>query len=193
MTTPPLYILRHGETVWNAEKRMQGRLDSPLSAKGRRQAITQNSILRACNLTGFVAFSSPRSRAFHTASLALDGLLPRIETDARLGEIGVGVWEGLLRSEIPSIHPADGTEEGTLAFYERAPSGEGFAALKSRCSGFLSELSSPAVLVTHGITSRMLRLILLGLEMSEIGSLPGGQGVVFHVGNGVQTKLTLGA
>ena len=52
---PPLYILRHGETVWNAENRLQGHFDSPLTARGRAQAEAQNAILRARDLTGFTA------------------------------------------------------------------------------------------------------------------------------------------
>ncbi|ABG32360.1 histidine phosphatase family protein [Roseobacter denitrificans] len=189
MMYPPLYILRHGQTEWNAQLRIQGSLDSPLSDLGRAQAKQQHEILRSRDLSGYRAFCSPQGRAFHTASIALDGLCPRIDTDPRLVEIGVGAWEGLRRDQLGTDPHMDETEEGALDLYERAPGGEGFDALRNRCTAFLRDLTGPAVLVTHGITSRMLRLIVLDMETHEIADLPGGQGVVFHLSDGLQTKL----
>ncbi|MEO9650494.1 MAG: histidine phosphatase family protein [Roseobacter sp.] len=193
MMYPPLFILRHGQTVWNAEHRVQGRLDSPLTPLGREHAEMQNAILRGENVEGFSAYSSPQGRAFHTASNALTGIVSEIETDVRLKEIGVGEWEGLYRKDLSNDLPVDESEESALQLYNRAPGGEGFSALRDRCENFLAELSKPAILVTHGVTSRMLRLVLLNKKTSEIGQLPGGQGVVFHIDNGIQTKLTLRA
>ncbi len=193
MNYPPLYILRHGQTVWNAEHRIQGSLDSPLTEKGRAQARMQRNVLAQCELSGFEAVSSPQGRAFHTASLALEGLFDRIRTDPRLAEIGVGRWEGLARSELILDRSVDESEESALDLYERAPDGEGFAALRRRCAEFLDGLQGPAVLVTHGVTSRMLRLVLTDRDISEIGLVQGGQGVVYYLENGVQKKLSIGA
>jgi probable phosphoglycerate mutase len=193
MNYPPLYILRHGQTVWNAERRIQGSLDSDLTQTGISQAEAQRRILERRDLAGFSALSSPQGRALRTADLALSGLVARIETDQRLREIGVGAWEGLRRIEIAPDAPADESEESALELYEKAPRGEGLHALRDRCTSFLSDVQGPSILVTHGITSRMLRLILLGMSTGEIGDLPGGQGVVFFVENGVQIKLSIGA
>ncbi|WP_299504847.1 histidine phosphatase family protein [uncultured Roseobacter sp.] len=190
---PPLYILRHGQTVWNAEHRIQGRLDSPLTAEGKAQARAQNNILRGLDLKGFQAFCSPQGRAFHTASIALEGLVPAVHTDPRLAEIFVGAWEGLRRDELVVDRPVDESEESALDLYERAPGGEGFQGLHARCTAFLADLQGPSVLVTHGITSRMLRLIILGKDIAEIGMLPGGQGVVYHLEDGEMHRLTIGA
>lgn len=193
MQHAPLYILRHGQTIWNAEQRFQGRLDSPLTPRGIAQAAAQRKLLEQCDLTGFEAVSSPQGRAFHTAALALVGLVPRIETDARLSEIGIGAWEGRLRAELDPDGAHDESEESALSLYETAPGGEGFSALHARCRAFLEELRGPAVIVTHGITSRMLRAILLNLGIGNLDQLPGGQGVVFRVENGRQTKLSIRA
>lgn len=194
MTTyPALYVLRHGQTVWNAEHRIQGRLDSPLTDRGREQALIQRRLLEQCNLDGYQAQCSPQGRAFHTASLALEGLVAAIHTDVRLQEIGVGDWEGLRRDELVIDRAMDESEESALDLYERAPRGEGFVALHQRCKGFLDDLQGPSVVVTHGITSRMLRLIATGRDMSEIAMTDGGQGIVFRVENGKQTKLSIGA
>lgn len=189
----PLYVLRHGQTVWNKEHRIQGRLDSPLTEQGKAQAGFQNVILRKLDLTGFQAICSPQARAFHTASIALDGIFQTITTDSRLAEISVGEWEGLRRGDLVAGRPTDESEEDALWLYERAPGGEGFEALHTRCVDFLASLSGPSVLVTHGITSRMLRLIALGKDISQIAMLPGGQGVVYHVEEREMNCLSIGA
>ena len=184
---PPLYILRHGETVWNAENRLQGHFDSPLTARGRGQAEAQNAILKVRDLTGFRALSSPQERAQQTARIALDGLLP-FQPHRGLAEIGIGAWAGGCRETLLSRCPE---ARDTFDLYEMAPEGEGFAALEARCRGFLDALTGPHVLITHGITSRMLRLIVLGRDRSQLRDIEGGQGVVFHLAGGVQTRLAL--
>jgi probable phosphoglycerate mutase len=183
---PPLLILRHGETEWNAEGRLQGHHDSPLTAIGIAQAEAQRDVLALIDLSGFGAYASPQGRAFRTAAIALAGLVPEIETDPRLSEIGLGQWAGMKRDEVLALC---GLEDG-LGFYALAPEGEGFAALEQRCRAFLADLERPAVLVTHGITSRMLRCIALGKDRAELAALPGGQGIVFHLENGIQRQLS---
>ena len=186
---PELYILRHGETVWNAENRMQGGLNSPLTAQGRSQAIRQNRILAEIDLSGFRAISSPQGRAFETAAIALAQHIPMIRTNDRLREIGVGDWQGKIREGLWEGPPVEDGPDGPIAFYEHAPGGEGFDALEARCLDFLAELQGPAVLVTHGITSRMLRTLILGHGRAGLGRLPGGQGNVFHLKDGIQSQL----
>lgn len=189
---PELFILRHGETEWNAEGRMQGGLDSPLTARGRAQARAQGAALLAAGVTGttHALWSSPQGRARDTAfilrvALAAEHMSPpRLRTDARLREIGQGGWEGRTRPEIAQRWP--GSQEGGDPFlaYDAAPGGEGFIAIRARAEAFLLELDGPAVIVTHGITSRFLRGVVLGLATSGLGQLPGGQGVVYHLRDG---------
>lgn len=188
MTYPELYILRHGETEWNAENRMQGALNSPLTEKGRAQAAAQAKIIARLSLDGFKAICSPQGRAFQTAGIAVAPYFDAITTDARLREIGVGDWAGKLRDGLWD-GPLTETPDGPIALYEHAPGGEGFDALETRCRAFLADLDGPAVLVTHGITSRMMRSILLDVPRTDLGDLPGGQGNVFHLKNGLQTEL----
>jgi len=190
MTYPPLYILRHGQTVWNSEQRIQGSLDSPLTELGKAQAAQQRVILNDLDLNGFDAVSSPQGRAVETAKIALPEVFLRIRL---LREIGVGAWEGKRRADLPQTTVGTESEDGALGLYQSAPGGEGFDGLHKRCISFLDGLSGPAVLVTHGITSRMLRVVLLGREVCDLGSVDGGQGVVFYLNDGVQTKLSIGA
>jgi len=185
MSFPELYILRHGETTWNAENRMQGALNSPLTDKGLRDAARQGVILAGLDLTGFAFLTSPQGRAFQTAGIALAGIADSISTDERLREIGVGDWSGRLRNELPRPKGKD----AVMAQYEMAPNGEGFARLKLRCRAFLADLQGPAVLVTHGITSSMIRGLVVGEKAHAKPPRHGGQGAVFHLRDGDQFLL----
>ena len=191
-TYPDLLIMRHGETEWNREGRMQGALDSTLTRLGRQQAAEQHAILKRIGIDGWRVLSSPQGRALQTAEIAVAGL-GEIETDDRLAEITVGTWSGRLRqdclAELPSDAVVEDTPDGALALYEYAPHGEGFEALRIRAQSLLDSLTGPTVLITHGITSRMLRAIILGQATENLGKLPGGQGVVYSLSGGVQTKL----
>ena len=86
-----LYLLRHGETEWNREGRIQGSQDSPLTARGRAQATAQADILarEVPQLWQLARYCSPLRRARDTARIALDGLVPvidrRLREAARLG------------------------------------------------------------------------------------------------------------
>ena len=186
---PELYILRHGETEWNAEGRMQGALNSPLTQAGRAQAARQAEILARIDLSGFDILCSPQGRAFETAAIALARQVTHLRTDDRLREIAVGDWAGKVRSELPGADAFVDGPDGALELYERAPGGEGFGALEVRCAAFLSSLTGPSVLVTHGITSRMMRAILTGEGASGLANMRGGQGVVYHLKNSVQKRL----
>lgn len=186
---PEVYVLRHGQTAWNAAGRMQGGLDSALTPAGRAQALRQAGILAACDLSGFEPWCSPQGRAMSTAALALPSTLGAPRTDPRLREIGVGLWEGRLRGEIAELAGAEDEGGRGLAAYDLAPGGEGLKALEARCRAFLSERRSPLVIVTHGITSRVLRLVLTGQDLGRIDAIGGGQGIVWHLRDGVQRRL----
>lgn len=188
MSYPDLYIARHGETEWNASGRMQGRLHSALTPKGEAQARDLGRILKSHVSSGTRYITSPQTRAVHTAALALSHSVAMIETDARLCEIDVGAWQGRIRDELQVTGDIKMTPDGPLAFYEQAEGGEGFPALRRRCADFLGSLNGPCVLITHGITGRMLRAVALGMDDEGLVDLPGGQGVVFHI-SGDQQKI----
>ena len=187
MAYPEIYVLRHGETEWNAEHRMQGRLNSPLTAKGIAQAERQGEIMRALGRDDLDLLCSPQGRAFQTAAIVF-AHAQTITTDAKLCEIDVGLWQGRLRQELVLECDLKETPDGPLALYEHAEGGEGFVALRERCRQLLDSLPGPTALVTHGITSRMLRLVYLGWDTGRMDELPGGQGVVHHL-SGVDQEI----
>ncbi|PRY94937.1 putative phosphoglycerate mutase [Hasllibacter halocynthiae] len=184
-----LLVLRHGQTRWNAEGRWQGRLNSPLTPLGIRQATRQGEILAGLDLSGLAAFSSPSGRAIETAGIAVAPHLDPVRTDDRLMEIDVGRWSGRLRGELMPMRPDEEFGDEALDLYWGAPGGEGPGPLRARCTAFLGGLRGPAVLVCHGITGRMLRAVALGLGDDALGDLPGGQGVVHRIAGGAQEVL----
>ena len=186
MIYPELYILRHGETTWNAENRMQGWLNSPLTPKGEADAARQGAILVGLKLNGFKYKCSPSGRTIQNAGIACAQIAEAVHTDIRLREIGVGDWAGRLRDELPQGKGDD----PYMAQYEMAPNGESVEVLSARCVAFLADLDGPAVLITHGITSRILRSIVVGPSALANSSIHGGQGCVYHLKDGVQNLLT---
>lgn len=186
-TGPRLLLLRHGETEWNRQGRLQGRKNSPLTDLGRAQARQQGTILKQINgIEGFDAVCSPLGRAQETARIALVsvGKLPRL--DPLVAEINAGDWEGKTYRDIVG---SDDTFEDSemMRLFLTAPGGEGFDALRGRCAAFLSELERPTILVSHSVTLCMIRGLIRGLSQKDIEALDRPQGVVYDVKMGQET------
>ena len=92
-TIMKLYIIRHGETPWNAEERLQGQTDIPLNENGIRLAKITGEALK--DVPFDFAISSPLKRARQTAELVLAGRQIPVLEDARIEELSFGSWEGL--------------------------------------------------------------------------------------------------
>ncbi len=186
---PDLYILRHGQTEWNLLKKYQGQQDSPLTTLGRAQAVTQGEILQR-QLKGrkLPAFTSPLGRAAHTAELALLPLGQQARHDSRLKEVHFGAWEGKTYLEVFGPQDID-SAANRLELYFGAPEGERFADIERRCRAFLNDLDGESLVITHGITSRILRGIWLGLPQEAVLDLPIGQGCVYHLHSGAEHCL----
>ncbi|MFQ5623467.1 MAG: histidine phosphatase family protein [Paracoccaceae bacterium] len=190
---PEIYVLRHGQTEWNVAGRHQGRSDSPLTEVGRAQARRQGAILKSAGVggRGLPAYCSPQGRAAATADLALAPIAAVPTLDDRLREVSMGAWEGLTMEEIEARRPElffAGIDP--LMRHFEAPGGESFDATCARCLDFLESLTAPSVIVTHGITSRVLRGLWLGLGADGMCDMPGGQGCVYHLCEGRQTRLS---
>lgn len=186
---PEILVLRHGETEWNAIHRMQGRLNSPLTAKGHQQAADQHATLSGQDLSGFRFFASPQGRAFQTAAIALSGLADHIETTDALCEIDMDIWAGKTLDQVFAQMGVDPADHRPFDIYNWIPGGEKLPGLFLRCQQFLENLEAPAVLVTHGVTSRCLRLIAMGRKVEDLFEIPGGQGVVHRVKDGIHQTL----
>ena len=182
---PPLYVMRHGETEWNVAGRLQGAMDSPLTPRGVDQARAQARVLARLGCAEAQWRVSPQGRAIETATIVRGTPPDPSDLDTRLREIEVGDWTGKDRRTIaqsnPTLFEADG-----LAWYDHAPGGEGLSALAARVSEFLMSLDRPTVIVTHGITSRVLRCIATDLPWEALDQVGGGQGIIYEVSLGKQ-------
>lgn len=181
---PDLLVLRHGQTEWNLAGRFQGRQNSDLTELGRAQARQQNSILSVHGGNFPDHFSSPQARAYETAKIALGQ--SEVAQDVRLAEVAFGDWEGMTRSYIKT--QITGNFDDHQWFFQ-SPGGESYADMASRVRAFMDDLTGPAIIVTHGVTSVVLRGLWLGLSMEELAVLPTVQGCVYRLANGQETIL----
>ncbi len=190
---PELLLLRHGQTEWNRDGRFQGALDSPLTPEGRAQARAMGRALADLGVGPAThrARTSPQGRAAVTALLALAPLGLGATEDPRLAEIGMGDWTGLTRAEIAARWP--GPEgEGFLAFYARCAGGEPLEAVAARARAALAALDGPAVVVTHGVTLRLLCAAAMGHGLAEAEGYALRQGCVVRLAGGRMEVLEPG-
>ncbi|MDE4173656.1 histidine phosphatase family protein [Phaeobacter sp. PT47_59] len=186
---PKIWLLRHGETEWNAERRVQGQLESRLSERGighaRRQAEIMAPILTAENPPCFV---SPLGRAQQTAEIALAAR--RFETDARLAEVHAGDFQGHRLADLKEADPGYFERNSTpMDMFCEAPGGEGYGPFYARTLAFLETLSGPSVVVAHGLLGQVMRGIVCGLDRPALAQLENGQGCVYVLERGVETVL----
>ena len=186
---PPLIIFRHGQTEWNREGIFQGRLDSPLTTMGRQQAEALKDLVAPLLDGGdWQAFTSPAGRAKTTAALSIEPLGFEPIRDERLLEVDVGDWAGMTASEMMEIAGPDVPDDPFLRNYH-APGGESFEEMCARVQSFLDDLTGPSIISTHGITSRVLRGLVLGLDMEGMRQIEGGQGCIFLLKDGKQQRF----
>jgi probable phosphoglycerate mutase len=185
---PKLWFLRHGETHWNRQKRIQGQLESQLTEKGVRQAHMQARLIRPVLRQGPACFVSPLGRAQETARIALGDT--RYKTDTRLAEAHAGRWQGLLRADvITDANNGLHQDINALELFLSAPEGEGFADLQARIVDFLKGLSGPSVIVGHGLWGQVLRGLVRGLPRAAMGGLSNEQGCIYLLDKGRETVL----
>ena len=159
MPRPILYFVRHGETDWNLERRLQGQHDIPLNALGRSQAQRCGAILHDLLARSgrpadqYDYLSSPLGRARETMELmrVAMGLDPGgYRTDARLMEMSFGRWEGFTFAELQA------REAPALAERERdkwgfvLPGGESYAQLEVRVRAWYEGIERASVVAAHG-------------------------------------------
>ncbi len=186
---PKIWFLRHGETEWNAEGRVQGQLESDLTPRGLLQAQRQAELIRAAlGPLRPPCFVSPLRRAQRTAEIALAG--HRLHTEPRLSEVHAGGLQGLTRDEIAQQYPQiDPHARSALSLFCAAPDGEGFARFHDRVLDLLMGLEAPSVLVAHGLLGQVLRGIICGLDFEEMEALPNEQGCIYVLEQGQETVL----
>lgn len=163
-----LWLIRHGETLWNADRRFQGWSDVALSERGREQARLLGVRLQSTPAFDAV-YTSDRQRASETARLLVGDSVPLI-TDQRLREINFGKFEGLTMTEIRERYPVD------AALWENdiqanPHGGETLTTVAERVGGFLqdqrAQINTPpkrVMVVAHGGTLGILLSLAVGAD-----------------------------
>ena len=157
-------MIRHGETAWNAERRSQGWLDTPLNEHGQMQANLLGDHVRE-----HYEFERVISSDLTRCTMTADALGLEYSTDERLREINTGVFAGLLIADIREKFPnvVDAWHQG----YGHVPNGESWLDLVARIGGFLADsgildIEGDVCLVSHGGTIRALLSVFLELHVN---------------------------
>jgi probable phosphoglycerate mutase len=169
-----IYLLRHGQTEFNTERRIQGRCDSPLTELGKAQARAMGETLKA-RIDGqgrFSIVSSPLLRALASAEIVAShaGVADSAVTDDRLQEIGCGSWEGQRWPDLTERDPALGKAPNFLAAWARhCREGESLDAVIERLAGFLQWAEGrDLIVVSHACAGAILRSLYAGTDREAL-------------------------
>lgn len=173
-----LILLRHGETTYNATRRMQGQLDTELSERGLAQAHAAAEELRELGISKIV--SSDLRRAYATAKVVAQDLGLDVGVDKRLRETHLGQWQGLTHDEVDSAHAGARAHWRNNAHWA-PPEGESRIDVAARAREAIDELmgtypewdGSTVLVVSHGGAISALTSSLLGLSVEQYPLLKG--------------------
>jgi broad specificity phosphatase PhoE len=186
-----IYLLRHGETVWNRTRRLQGHRDSPLSETGIAQIEAIGRFLRhAIDDPGtFRIVSSPLGRAWQSAVIVARALghdADGIAAESRLMEMAFGAWEGMTTAEVERADPGVWGRRKPDVWDFRPPGGESYADLAARVAPWLRSLGNDdrLIVVCHGGTSRVMRGLYAGLTPEKTVVLSKAQDQVYLLAQG---------
>ncbi len=179
-----LYIVRHGETEWNVTKRMQGRLDSPLTERGRGQAMSAGALLKKLGGVDHLLVS-PSGRTTETAHLINSHTQCEISYFDQLMERDCGEWSGLTVEEIERMYPQAWAERESQPYHFQPPGGENMQDMLLRVRELLEELYIADVedvaLITHGVMSRVIVKYYLDLDEPQAAAVQHPNNLVYRL------------
>ncbi len=183
-----IYLLRHGETVLNTQGRYQGELDSPLTAIGIEQVQQNADMLKSLigDSQQWQVFSSPLGRALQSTEIICNTMgydFNNVQQDNRLAEVAVGDWAGLTTKEIEHTWPTLLDQTDHYNWFFNAPNGESYDAVVSRLTDWLDSIKDvpKVIVISHGLTGRILRGIYAGLAKEDALKLDVSQDVFFKL------------
>lgn len=193
-----IYLVRHGQTEFNASGRIQGAKDSALTPLGVEQGRRLGRLLGSLAPPDTRIIASPLGRTQHTARLIREEarLAAEIASDARLAEISLGEWDGMLKDDIREIAPDYDAGERRWDWFFTAPKGESYATLTGRLGAWLDEaraMPGTTIAVSHGVAGRILRGLFLGLPREDALMLDIPQDACFRMAEGRIERLECGA
>ncbi|MBP1961816.1 histidine phosphatase family protein [Paenibacillus aceris] len=170
-----LYLIRHGETVWNVERRMQGHMDSPLSSLGEQQALWLSYALKEVPFEALYASSS--GRTLQTATIIKGDRDIAIQASDDWREMNLGAWEGRISDEIEALEP-----DSFHAFWRnpeqyRPVQGESYPDLQARVLPALERMlavheGQTIALVSHTVTLKVIMAYFEKRALAELWNPP---------------------
>ncbi|ALN72978.1 hypothetical protein M673_09635 [Aureimonas sp. AU20] len=189
---PLLYLCRHGQTDWNAERRLQGQSDIPLNSYGRGQARRNGRYLRnvlAGTAWDFDFVSSPMQRAADTMRILRRemGLDPEaFAADERLREIHFGDWQGHTLRELAASEPVLLEKRRTDKWNFQPPGfgAETYEGLADRVAPFFQSLVRPTIVTAHGGVTRAVLQRFTGMSRDDAASIDVPQDRILRIEKG---------
>ncbi|CAA6798422.1 MAG: Phosphoglycerate mutase family (Rhiz) [uncultured Sulfurovum sp.] len=195
MKLPTIYLLRHGQTVWNAEGRYQGQLDSPLTKKGEAQAkINALKLKKYIDINSVKFFSSPLGRAKDTAKIIArlnDMNTSDIIFEEAIQEFNYGIFEGQTKEYCKTQYALEFKERETDKFNYIVEGGESYVKVYERLNIWLKSIQNEKVIVVvaHEMINRALRGIYCGMESNEMLTLRQANDVLIKLENASEEIL----
>jgi broad specificity phosphatase PhoE len=191
--TPTIYLVRHGESLWNGEKRITGQLDPPLTAAGQAQAERLVPAMQGLPLTAIVTSALTRSIATARPLAHARGIEPQVLAD--LNEQHFGVLQGRYRDARDPEALSLWTERQTAGSDHALPGGESFHALLNRVSQVVQDLlhtarRGPVLVVGHRHTNRALLCALLGWSYEQARGAAIRHHFVYGIAFGATRRVT---
>jgi broad specificity phosphatase PhoE len=186
-TPPTIYFVRHGETDWNVEGRLQGQRDIPLNDLGCVQAEEAGrrlqALVRQVEDLDYVASPMTRTRETMEVLRTTLGLHPTAyRLDERLVELTFGSWEGMTWKEVRKAEPqAAAARERDKWGYAPPGGGESYAMLADRVRPILNDLTRDAVIVGHGGVARAFLAVACGVSTRHAASVEIWQGKILVI------------
>ena len=169
-----IYIVRHGQTQWNTESRMQGALDSPLTQEGIRAAHALKEKIKDLDLDAI--YTSPQGRALTTAQILRGDRDLDLVQDPDLRELSVKIWEGRVFDQVKKTHPQDLHRYLKEPQNYHPPGEENYYDLMDRARGFLNRLKAQdhknVLVVSHGVTINALLNVMEGIPVEDFWKKP---------------------
>lgn len=183
-----LFLVRHGVTVWDRERRLQGQLDSPLTEDGVRQVRALATRLDGSGITEVC--SSPLGRALRTAEILASHLGVDVIEMEDLSEVHHGEMAGLTWEEVEERFPGARADRAANRYGWAFAGGESYAQARARARRALSECGWESrgvpLLITHEMIGRMLRAELRGLDAATALALRHPHDLVIEFAKGVE-------
>lgn len=192
MSYPKIYLMRHGQTEWNLEKRMQGHMDSPLTKLGREQAYNMGQILNReiPDLSHYAMFSSPLGRTMETSKWVAKACNFKPKQSDLLKEVCVGSWGGRLQKDVLAENPELLQNNKAYEYYFKSSDGESLEMVKSRVKAWLSSLTKQTVVVSHGQVGLVIRGVYKGIEDENMLHFGERQDGVYLLEGGKETFIS---